>query len=146
VTRLQLSTLTGPPISGISNFDSTFERTDREQSKFINKSLLVKHTNQFTTQNSTQGETNPLAEDSLDQSNLLTTREERPAPTKGLWKDSDSSNYQHESPLAETSSRVRDIWNGKMKPKWKSNAHHSNRLFVPRRLPHSVTNSHSEDS
>jgi hypothetical protein len=84
VTRLQLSTLTGPPISGISNFDSTFERTDREQSKFINKSLLVKHTNQFTTQNSTQGETNPLAEDSLDQSNLLTTREERPAPTKGL--------------------------------------------------------------
>ena len=85
MTRLALSTLTGPPISGISNFDSTFERTDREHAKFINKSLLVKHTgNQFTTQNSTQGETNRLAEDSLDQSNLLTTREERPALTKGL--------------------------------------------------------------
>lgn len=95
----------------------------------------MKHTgNQFTTQNSTQGETNRLAEDSLDQSNLLTTREERPALTKGLWKISDQRNYQHEGPLAKTPSRVRDNWNGKMKPKWKYNPHHSNRLFVTRKL------------
>lgn len=54
VSRLQLSTLTGPPISGISNFDRNFESTDRDN-KFINKSLMVKNApNHFhNTNNST---------------------------------------------------------------------------------------------
>ena len=38
VSRLQFSTLTGPPISGISNFEST----DREPSKFVNRSMMVR--------------------------------------------------------------------------------------------------------
>jgi len=72
--------MTGPPqLSQLSGFD-----TSERDTKFMNRSMMVKQQAPRLTQMSTQHETNRnLAEDSLDQ-NLLTTREKEPVTGEGL--------------------------------------------------------------
>lgn len=75
VNRLKLSTLQ----AGENRTIDGFESTDRE-GKFVNKSLLAyKSKNTAATNASTLQETSKLMDDSIDQSNLLTQREDKAA-------------------------------------------------------------------
>lgn len=74
INRLKLSTLNaGERRTTLDGFEST----DRE-GKFVNKSLLAyKSKNTAATNASTLQEASKLTQDSIDQSNLLTQREDK---------------------------------------------------------------------